>query len=60
MKDLVKLENESTDNLEYINDVDIKYHQHKKYCRDYLNNSLAKTNDPVKQQEILELLKEYV
>lgn len=53
MEDLFELKNESIDNLEYLNDV-------KKYWRDYFNARLAETTDPVKQQKILELLKEYV
>jgi len=53
MEDLFKEDKEYVENLEYMNDK-------KKYWINYFNARLAETTDPVKQQKILELLKEYV
>lgn len=53
MQSLFEEDKEYVENLEYINDK-------KKYWINYFNARLAETTNPVKQQKILELLKEYV
>jgi len=52
MQSLFEEDKEYVDNLKYINDK-------KKYWVMYLKDRLAECTDPVKQQKILELLKEY-
>jgi hypothetical protein len=53
MQDLFEEDKEYINNLKYIDDK-------KKYWVNYFNARLVESNDPVKQQKILEILKEYL